>query len=86
MKYRVHLRMANGHEKKIEVDCDGVDFANSWWARFYRDGYVLRANGERVEPGEIVMMKERVTRVGSVVVAAIPGEHLTLIELVEPPA
>lgn len=35
MRYRLHIRTATGHDKKVEVECDEVEFENAWWARFY---------------------------------------------------
>ena len=35
MRYRVLIRGQKGDFER-EVQCDGVDFENSWWAKFYR--------------------------------------------------
>jgi len=71
LKYRVHLRLPNGKTHVHTIECDGVDFANAWWARFWRHG----GPPTSFEEGTIV-------EVPRVIVAAVPGEHLTLIELV----
>lgn len=84
MKYRVIIR---GQKADFErtIECDGIEFRNSWWAVFYRDGWIQRLDGRRVAPGELLMSSETTIAVPSVVVAAIPSEHLNLIEKVEEP-
>lgn len=36
MRYRLHIRTATGHDKKIEVECDELDFGNAWWVKLIR--------------------------------------------------
>ena len=83
MKYRVTIRGQKG-DYKVEIECDAIEFKNSWWAVFYREGYTLRPDGSRVKPGEIYLTSDKVIHVDPVIVAAVPSEHLNLIERVEP--
>ena len=72
-KYRLTIRGQKG-DYKVELECDEIEFKNSWWAVFKR----------YAEPvGTIEMAAALQGQHRSYVVAAVPSEHLNLIEKVE---
>lgn len=72
MKYRVSIRGQKADYERV-IACDEIVFDNSWWAVFKR---WLYDPGATANDGAVITRK--------IIVAAIPGEHLNLIELVEP--
>lgn len=75
-KYRVAIRGQKGDYERI-VECNKIIFKNSWWAVF-----VVEYNHRPLATGypnygeSTIICDEKV-------VAAVPSEHLNLIELLE---
>ena len=73
MKYTVTIRGQKA-DYQTTIECDEIEFKGSWWAVCLRWLY---------DPGATATDSATVVR--KIVVAAIPAEHVNLIELVEEP-
>ena len=67
-KYLFRLCAPNGEQFEAKVECDELDFDNSWWCRAYRYRQLTPTEGEEHRRQLIY---------------AVPSEHLLWLEIVE---